>query len=159
MPKPPVPHMFRRHSLIRTTVLPMDPDSVWRTIGRFAGLADWHPTVPPSVMEEGDDPEMPGTVRAFLLDGAVVARERLLARDDSARAFRYTVFDTPLPITDYEATLTVVAHDQGAEVRWSAIYNGADETVPEVERLFGDVVYASGLAALRARFTTPPEAE
>lgn len=158
MPKPPEPHMSRTHSLIRTIVVPRDPDSVWRTIGRFAGLTDWHPTVPPSVMEEGDDPEMPGAVRAFVLDGVVVARERLLARDDSARAFRYTVFDTPLPITDYVATLTVVAHDEGAEVRWSAIYNGADETVPEVERLFGDVVYATGLAALRARFTTPTEA-
>ncbi|MFI9051493.1 SRPBCC family protein [Streptomyces sp. NPDC053427] len=139
-------------SLIRTIVLSADPDTVWRTIGRFDGLADWHPHVPPSVIEDDADPETPGAIRAFTLDGTVVARERLLAKDDTTRAYRYTVLDPFLPLSAYEATLTAVPHDRGTEVRWTATYQGAAEVVLQVEEVFGDAVYGTGLAALEERF-------
>ncbi|MEU9117388.1 SRPBCC family protein [Streptomyces sp. NPDC048483] len=141
------------HSLIRTIVLPADPDTVWRTIGRFDALAEWHPQVPPSVLEDDADPETPGAVRAFTLDGTVVARERLLAKDDTTRSYRYTVLDPFLPVTDYQATLTAAHHEQGTEVRWTATYAGAAEAVPQVEEIFGDGVYGVGLRALGERFS------
>ncbi|MFG2223064.1 SRPBCC family protein [Streptomyces sp. NPDC048644] len=139
-------------NLIRTIVLPATPDTVWRTIGRFDGLPDWHPHIPPLIIENGADPEIPGAVRAFMLDGTVVARERLLALDHAARAYRYTVLDPFLPISDYEATLTALPHATGTEVRWTATYIGDDEAVAQVEELFGDAIYATGLTSLRARF-------
>ncbi|MFG2141229.1 SRPBCC family protein [Streptomyces sp. NPDC048650] len=140
------------HHLVRTAVLSADPDAVWRTIGRFGGLADWHPQVPPSVIEGDVDPEVPGATRAFIHDGTVVARERLLAKDDATRSYRYTVLDPFLPLTHYEATLTAVPHAQGTEVRWAATYEGAAEVVAQVEAAFGDAVYAVGLGALATRF-------
>ncbi|MEU7180309.1 MULTISPECIES: SRPBCC family protein [Streptomyces] len=147
------------HSLIRTTVLPADPDSVWRVIGRFNGLADWHPQVPPSIIEDGADPETPGAVRTFTIDGEVAARERLLAKDDTLRVYRYSLLYSVLPITDYEATLAVLSHDEGAEVRWTATYRGADEAVPQVEEVFGEAVFATGLAALHVHFAAHPAVE
>lgn len=163
---PPGPHphphhprpRIHTHTLLRTTVLPTDPDTVWRTIGRFGGLTDWHPALPPSAIENGADPETPGAVQAFTVDGTVVARERLLAKDDTGRSYRYTLLSAPEhPFSDYTATLSALPHPQGTEVRWAATYDAPDEAVPLVEELFGDRIYATGLAALPALFpsTTP----
>ncbi|WP_055645779.1 SRPBCC family protein [Streptomyces venezuelae] len=141
----------------RSTVLAACPDEVWAVIGGFGGLATWHPHVPPATLEHEADPETPGAVRVFALDGRVVARERLLAREPGTRSYRYALLDPlALPVAGYEATLAVRPHPDGAEVRWSAVYRAPDELVPQVEAVFGDGTYAAGLDALRARFPDDP---
>jgi hypothetical protein len=140
------------HQLRRTATVNAAPAEVWDLIGGFGSLGAWHPHVPPSTVEGGADPETPGAVRVFAIDGKVVARERLLGKE--ATAYTYTVIDPMLPITDYVATLAVRPHADGAEIDWTADYAGADEVVPQVEAIFGDGTYGTGLAALRARFTT-----
>ncbi|MFD3536218.1 SRPBCC family protein [Streptomyces sp. NPDC058664] len=143
-------------TLERSTVLAAGPDAVWAVIGDFGALADWHPHLPPSTLEGGAGPEIPGAVRVFAVDGTVVARERLLDRDAEARSYRYALLDpVALPVADYVATLAVRPHADGAEVRWSATYRSPDDVVPRVESLFGDATYGTGLAALRARFPSP----
>ncbi|MFI5806165.1 SRPBCC family protein [Streptomyces sp. NPDC051561] len=146
----------RKHRLVRTAVVAAGPAEVWELIGGFAGLGDWHPHLPPSTAEGEGDPALPGAVRVFAIDGKVVARERLLARDEDTRAYTYTVLDPMLPIGDYIATLAVHPHENGradgTEIVWSAEYSGADEVVPQVEALFGDGTYGTGLAALREKF-------
>ncbi|MGW8882667.1 SRPBCC family protein, partial [Streptomyces mirabilis] len=95
-------------------------------------------------LEDGADPEVPGAVRVFAVDGKAVARERLLDRDAAARSYRYTLLDpVALPVHDYVATLAVRPHPDGAEVTWSAAYRSADDVVPEVEALFGDGTYGT----------------
>ncbi|WP_225803864.1 SRPBCC family protein [Streptomyces sp. NK15101] len=142
-------------TLERSAVLPATPDAVWEVIGDFGALADWHPHVPPSALEDGGAPDAPGTVRVFTVDGRAVARERLLDRDAAARSYRYALLDpVPLPVHAYVATLAVHPHPDGAEVRWSASYRSTDDVVPRVEAVFGDGTYGTGLAALRARFTS-----
>ncbi|MFI6003133.1 SRPBCC family protein [Streptomyces sp. NPDC051366] len=78
-------------------------------------------------------------------------RERLLAKDPAAHAYRYSVEAPSFPVTGYEATLSVHPHEQGAEVRRQGAYE-AESAVAQVEQLFGDGTYAAGLAALRERF-------
>ncbi|MFD3419002.1 SRPBCC family protein [Streptomyces decoyicus] len=143
------------HTLTRTTVVTAGPDAVWQVIGTFGGLADWHPLLPPSVIEDGADPETPGAVQAFSVDGQVVIRERLLEKDDSRRVLRYTIHESDVPVTDYVSTLSVHPHETGAEIRWAATYEAADALVPEIEKHFGDVIYATGLDALKERFALP----
>ncbi|WP_399094588.1 SRPBCC family protein [Streptomyces sp. BBFR2] len=142
-------------TLARTAVVTAGPDDVWRVVGEFGGLADWHPLLPPSVIEDGADPETPGAVQAFSVDGRVVIRERLLAKDDARRMLRYTIEESAVPVSRYVATLSVHPHAAGAVIRWAATYEAADAVVPEIERHFGDVIYATGLEALRARFARP----
>jgi hypothetical protein len=139
--------------LVRTAVVSADPDTVWALIGDFHGLGSWHPYVPPSTADED------GAVRVFSVEGRVVARERLLSRDDAGRSYTYTVLDPMLPISDYVATLAVRPHaDGGSEVVWRADYRSDDAAVPQVESVFGDGTYGTGLAALRERFGSPGEA-
>ncbi|MEU2233761.1 SRPBCC family protein [Streptomyces vietnamensis] len=141
--------------LERSAVLPAAPAAVWAVVGDFGALADWHPHVPPSTLEDGGDPAAAGTVRVFAVDGVTVARECLLDRDEAARSYRYALLDpVMLPVHDYVATLAVRPHPDGAEVRWSAVYRSADDVVAQVEAVFGDGTYGTGLAALRARFTS-----
>ncbi|MCX5402881.1 SRPBCC family protein [Streptomyces sp. NBC_00335] len=71
--------------LVRTAVVPAAPDAVWELVGRFGALDAWHPYVPKAVIEGGSDPEQPGAVRVFSIEGTVVAREELLDRDPAAR--------------------------------------------------------------------------
>jgi polyketide cyclase/dehydrase/lipid transport protein len=135
------------HELERTVVLSAAPQQVWDLVGDFHALADWHPRISPSTPDED------GAVRVFRVEGKVVARERLLARDADARSYTYALLDPMLPISDFVATLAVLPHRSGGtEVVWSARYRGADAVVPQVEALFGDGTYAAGLNALAARF-------
>ncbi|MFJ3694991.1 SRPBCC family protein [Streptomyces sp. NPDC090052] len=141
-------------TLERSTVLAATPDQVWAAIGDFGGLADWHPYIQPSTIEDDADPGVPGAVRVFSVDGEIVARERLVARDADARWYRYVLLaPVMLPVGEFVATLAVHPHADGAEVRWSADYQGADEVVPQVESIFGDGTYGAGLDALRKRFS------
>ncbi|MFD8544576.1 SRPBCC family protein [Streptomyces sp. NPDC059649] len=145
------------HTLTRTTVVTAAPDAVWQIIGRFGGLADWHPLLPPSMIEDGADPETPGAVQAFSVNGQVVIRERLLEKSDARRMLSYTIHESAVPVSDYVATLSVHPHDAGAEIRWTATYEAADELVPGIEKHFGDNVYATGLNALEERFARPAQ--
>ncbi|MFI0976306.1 SRPBCC family protein [Streptomyces sp. NPDC021093] len=143
------------HTLTRTTVVTADPDAVWQLIGTFGGLADWHPLLPPSVIEDGADPETPGAVQAFSVNGQVVIRERLLEKDDARRTIRYTIQESAVPVSDYVATLSVHPHHAGAEIHWTATYEAAPALVPDIEKHFGDTIYTTGLNALKERFAGP----
>ncbi|MBP2579685.1 carbon monoxide dehydrogenase subunit G [Streptomyces sp. PvR006] len=146
---------MKPRTLERSTVLAATPDAVWAVVGDFGALADWHPHLPPSRAEEDGDPEVPGTVRVFAVEGTVVARERLLDHDADARSYRYALLDPlVLPVHDYVATLAVRPHPEGSEVTWSAVYRSEDDVAAQVESLFGDGTYGPGLAALRARLTS-----
>lgn len=140
-------------TLLRSVVVAAAPTEVWRVVGDFGAFPDWHPHLLPSAIENGADPETPGAVRAFTHDGEVVLRERLLAKDPLAHAYCYSVEAPALPISRYEATLSVHPHEEGAEVRWQGTYEARSaDAVTLVEQLFGDGTYAPGLAALKERF-------
>ncbi|RVW08641.1 SRPBCC family protein [Prescottella agglutinans] len=137
-------------SLVRTIVVAADADSVWAHIGNFGGLGEWHPAVPPAELE--GDPTQVGSIRSFSVEGRVVARELLVARDPEARSYSYQVLDPMLPISDYVATLEVTPQGDKSEIRWSAEYKSEDDAVATVEQIFGDGVYVAGLQAVQAHF-------
>ncbi|WP_256339149.1 SRPBCC family protein [Streptomyces sp. 2224.1] len=91
----------------------------------------------------------------MVVNGQVVIRERLLEKDDSRRMLRYTIHESAVPVSDYVSTLSVHPHDAGAEIRWAATYEAADELVSEIEKHFGDNICAAGLDTLKERFALP----
>lgn len=139
-------------SLVRSITVAADADTVWSLIGDFAGLGAWHPSVPPAQLE--GDPTQVGSIRTFSVDGRVVAREELVARDPEARTYSYEVLDPMLPIRDYVATLAVNPEGDKSEIRWSARYESEDDAVATVEQIFGDGVYVAGLQAVQEHFAT-----
>ncbi|WP_327365351.1 SRPBCC family protein [Streptomyces sp. NBC_01217] len=128
-----------------TIDLPVPPARVWQLIGGFDSLPDWLPYIPASVAAEG------GRVRRLEnADGGVIV-ERLVAFDDAARSYSYTILDAPFPVTDYLSTLSV--HEvpglpDASRVVWSGTFTPAGADEAEVTALFHGI-YTDGLAALR----------
>lgn len=84
-----------------TVTIPRDADSLWREIGSFQGVGDWHPLLA-RVDGEG---EQPGALRTAETGEGQQQVERLQATEP--RAYRYAMESTPLPVTDYVANLRV----------------------------------------------------
>ena len=110
-----------------STQLPVSADQVWSVIGNFNALAQWHPAVESSSLEEG------GTVRRLTLagDGGEIV-ERLEHHDDQSRSYTYSILQGPIPVEDYVSTLTVREAESGVGcvVEWSSEFtpSGAPES-------------------------------
>jgi len=97
---------------------------LWKLIGGFDALPDWHPAVAKSELEnDGQDR------RLSLVDGATLL-EKLVHLDDDAHTYSYTIEESPLPLKDYKATIEVHERDTGCTLKWSSEFeaNGAPES-------------------------------
>jgi len=84
------------------------PEEVWAVAGDFGGIGAWMPGVESCVVD-GDD-------RILRLMGMEIT-ERLVRRDDEARALTYAIVGG-VPVANHFATVTVVPEDGGSRVYW-----------------------------------------
>jgi hypothetical protein len=122
-------------------------DEVWKLIGGFNALPDWHPAIVKSDLEED------GKVRRLELDGGAVIMERLEAHDDAARMYRYVITESPLPLEGYVAVIRVGEGEggQGTRVEWSSEFTPSG--VPEADAVeLTRGIYQAGFDALATRF-------
>ncbi|MDF0732686.1 SRPBCC family protein [Pseudomonas entomophila] len=117
------------------------PDHIWALVGGFQSLPDWLPFITESLTSEG------GRVRSLKDPDGNNIVERLIAFDEAARSYSYSILQSPFPIASYLATLRVSADGQGSLVEWFGEFspNGVGEA--EVEALFKGI-YEGGLQAL-----------
>jgi hypothetical protein len=120
----------------RSVALAASATDVWSLIGGFNDLPDWHPGAAGSTLEEvGGE-----TRRVIALKGGGAITERLITHDDATMSCTYAIVDSPLPVTGYQATLSVRAAGSGCEVPAAK----AEEIVAGI--------YDAGLGALKKRF-------
>lgn len=122
------------------------PAKVWETIGDFCGIGSWHPAVEKCVEGEKDGV---ATRTLTLAGGGGTLVESLVSRDDATMTYTYKIVDGPLPVANYQSTITVAADDDGDEskVTWTGTFDakGApDEKASEV--ISG--IYDAGLKAI-----------
>lgn len=104
--------------------IPADADEVWRFVGGWNALPDWHPGVEKSEIDEG------GHLRRLrLADGSEIT-ERLKKLDRGQRTYTYSITACALPLTNYRSTITVRAEGDASTVEWSTDFEplGAPET-------------------------------
>src|SRR5262245_48562416 len=127
--------------------LPVSAEKVWQLIGGFNSLPDWSPNIPRSEPTEG------GRVRHLATSNGETTVERLEKFDNAARSYSYSIVQTPLPITDYLATISV--HDKaggsGCRVDWSRTFIAKGVSDSEASKLVQGI-FEDGLKALAARF-------
>jgi hypothetical protein len=129
--------------LTLSTLLPATAEVVWSIIGDFADLAQWHPLVPNC--RSGDD----GLSRIISLRRMDVV-EVLIPGQSPPMGHTYTIRASPMPITDYRATLQVV--DEGGHARLS--YRGQFTPVGVSEEQAAGMLrgfFEAGFSALQAR--------
>jgi carbon monoxide dehydrogenase subunit G len=117
------------------TEVPVSADQAWALVGDFQGIGQWFPGID-SVRSEGDD-------RVLSMFGMEI-RERLLERDDTARAITYAIVDG-VPVEHHQATVSVTPTDGGSTITW------AFEAEPDsMVGLLADS-YKAALAALKEK--------
>ncbi|MFC6081085.1 SRPBCC family protein [Sphaerisporangium aureirubrum] len=119
------------------------PDHVWRLIGGFDSLPDWLPFIRTSTVTEG------GRIRHLTTTTGDQISERLESFDEDSRTYTYTFLQSPFPVTNYHATLTVheTPDPQKSQVEWSATFTPTeadDDAVALVNSIF-----TNGLNALK----------
>jgi hypothetical protein len=97
--------------------LPAPVGEVWKRIGGFNALPDWHPSVEAIELAEG------WRVRKLRFPGGVIV-ERLEGKDDITRTYSYAITDSPLPVADYHATLRVRQEGDETVVEWESRTQG-----------------------------------
>jgi len=130
------------------TTVEASPEEVWKLIGGFNTLPDWHPLVQKSDLERG------GVMRRLSLLGGGSIVERLEHFSNNDRLYTYSIIDAPLPVRNYVATLRVreAKDGKGSIIEWASEFepaNGSTET--DAVKAIEDV-YRSGLENLRKLF-------
>lgn len=110
------------------------PSEVWALVGEFSGLDEW--------MAGVDECTVEGDVRTVHTMGMVIT-ERLVGRDEAARAITYSIVGEGAPVSAHEATISVHDAPEGSEVTWAVTVEPA-----EAEGMFRDI-YQGALGALK----------
>jgi len=114
---------------------------VWKKIGDFCGIGNWHPAVEKCALSSD------GKERTLSLKGGGTIVEDLVKWSDEKRSYTYKIKSSPLPVSDYESTISVESHSKGSEILWSGHYKAAGAPDAKAKEAI-DGIYSSGLKAL-----------
>ena len=133
----------------QTVDIKASADKVWGIIKGFETLHSWHPAFSSAKIIGGQD-GVPGAMRTLTLKDGPSFDEELLAFDNGARKLRYKIVgDSPLPITDYESTMEVLASGSNAStVIWRSSYKAKGVKDDEAMKVI-DGAYRAGLDNLK----------
>ena len=84
-------------------VIKAEPAKVWAIVKDFGNMQKWHPAVASDKLETKDGV----TYRTLTLKGGGTILEKLRSADDADMKLKYEIVEGVLPVTDYNATMTV----------------------------------------------------
>jgi len=129
-----------------STKVPIGAEELWKVIGGFNALPDWHPGIEKSELEDG------GSVRRLSLAGGITVVEKLIDSNDSQRTYTYKIENAPLPVANYVATLKVRQNEDGSTstVDWSGEFEPLGPEAEAIATIQG--VYQAGFDNLKKMF-------
>lgn len=124
-----------------STPVAMNADQLWQAIGSFAAIGQWHP-----MMERVDsNGETKGSLRTLRLIGGAKLVERLEEVSPTERLYRYSILESPLPISNYFSEIRVKDNGNGTStVEWSSDFNVNTSSEHDVVKTVQEV-YQAGL--------------
>jgi len=133
-----------------SATLAAPPAAVWKVIGDYAALHQWHPVVAASEITKGKD-NVRGAVRTLTTkDGARIVEE-LLAYDGKGHSMRYRFLESPLPVTDYVSTLAVKPEGKGSRIVWKGEFNPTRDVDDAKAKAIFAGIYRAGFDGVRAK--------
>lgn len=126
-----------------SAVIETNADQVWQVLRQFGGIAEWHPAIAQSQIEDEQAGNSVGAIRRLVLADDGVLRERLLTLDDSQMALSYAFEESPLPLDNYQAQVKVTdaREPQQCVVEWKATFDVREpEAVAHFERLIRELI-------------------
>ena len=129
-----------------TTDLDVAADELWNLIGGFNALPDWHPAVEKSELQEE------GQVRELSLKGGGTIIEKLVKNDPDEKVYSYTIEDSPLPVSNYQAEIRVKDNGEGkSSVEWSSEFSAAGAPEEDAMEVIQGI-YQAGFDNLKKMF-------
>ncbi len=127
---------------------------VWTRVRDFNGLATWHPAIAESRIENSEPADRVGCIRNFSLRNGDRLREQLLGLSDYDMFCTYSILDSPMPLTNYVATLrlTPITDQDRTFIEWSADFDCAPDKESELVSSIGGNVFQGGFDALKRAF-------
>lgn len=123
-------------------------DEVWRLVGGWNALPDWHPAVQSSALEEGGQRR-----RLKLVDGAEIT-EQLESFDGEAQTYSYSVVASTLPLAEYRSTISVRRDGEKCTIEWSTTFLGMSMPETDLSRSLENF-YQTGFDNLRRMLGAP----
>ncbi len=126
-----------------------DPAVVWATVGDFCGIANWHPAIEkcePSTVDEA-------LIRDLTLKDGGKIREQQESRDDDQFNYSYKIVEGPLPVSDYESTISVTPKEGGSTIEWKGTFEAKGAPDDDVVKLITGIYEAGvdGIASATAQ--------
>lgn len=116
--------------------------TVWKEIGDFCGIANWHPAVAKCELSHGNK------ICTLSLQGGGTIVERKLKWDDKGMSYSYTIVSSPLPVTHYFSTIKVIPEGPVSQVVWTGTYKAKKGTSDADAQKTIDGIYKAGLDKL-----------
>jgi|HubBroStandDraft_6_1064221.scaffolds.fasta_scaffold59139_2 hypothetical protein len=124
-----------------TTTSSISPEALWKKIGDFCGVADWHPAIEKCVLSAD------GKQRTLSLKGGGTIVEALENLDDAGHAYTYTIISGPLPVANYHSTISVSPDPKGSSLKWVGTYDAKGASDADAKKVI-DGIYESGEKSL-----------
>ena len=137
-----------------SSVIPAPTAKVWERVRDFNALPRWHPAIRESRIENSEPSDKVGCVRDFRLQNGDRIRERLLGLSDYDYFCTYSILESPMPLTDYVATLrlTPVTDGDRTFAEWTAEFDCAVEVADDLVGNIGANVFQAGFDSLKRHF-------
>lgn len=134
-----------------STVIDAPTARVWERIRDFNALPRWVPAVRDSRIENGEPSDRIGCVRDFHLQNGDHLREKLLGLSDYDFFCTYSILESPMPLTDYVATirLTPVTDGDRTFAEWTAEFDCAEAEAEGLVTGIGQNVFQAGFNSLK----------
>lgn len=126
------------------------PAAVWALIGDFCAIEKWHPLVKRCALsnDRDDDEGNPVAIRRLVAAGGLgTIVEVQTMRNETAMSYSYAFVEGPLPVSAYNATISVTPKDAASTVVWTATFDAAGMTDAEAKTDI-EGVYEQGLAGI-----------
>ena len=145
-------------AITASSVIDAPIEKVWARIRDFNGLPSWHPRMVTSQIEGGRPADEIGCIRNFQVATGATIREKLLAFSDADHSVSYSIIETPQPIINHKATLTLrkVTDGDRTYAEWTASFDAPAEEADKVAEGMGANVFQGGFNALKAHFAENP---
>lgn len=127
---------------------------VWERVRDFNGLPNWHPRIRDSRIEDALPADKVGCIRNFNLQNGDNIREQLLGLSDYDFFCTYSILESPMPLTNYIATLRLNPITDGDRcfAEWSAEFDCAIADEDGLVSGIGNDVFQGGFDALKRHF-------
>ena len=138
-------------NVVRSTIIEKPIEAVWGVLRDFNGHDQWHPAIASSAIERREPSDRVGCVRRFKLNDGSELREQLLTLSDLEQTFSYCLLDTPVPLFNYVAhvSLLPVTDGDGTYWKWESRFDTPAGREQELATLVGEDIYGAGFQAIR----------